>query len=320
MDLSNLSLIDLHCDTLCEIERKNTSLLQNDLAVSLQTVAPYAHYAQFFASWCSYRLNDEQGYETFLRMADYLDAQLTIPEIAARMIKVTTGEQLNAAWAEGKHAAILAIEDARILAGDLGRLDVLAARGVRYATLQWGGETCIGGSHDTEMGLTEFGKAVTHRCLELGIVPDLSHTCAQSAQDAIDIAEKYGKPVIASHSNAYTVYSHSRNLRDEHFTAIRDLGGLVGLNFFRGHLCDIDERTATVSDLVRHLEHFLTLDGENTVAIGGDWDGARLPEGFTNIGDATKLAEELSRLGYSEQLIHKLFYGNALAFIQKSFL
>ena len=58
------------------------------------------------------------------------------------------------------------------------------------------------------------------------------------------------------------------------------------------------------------------MNGENTVAIGGDWDGARLPEGFSNIGDATKLAQELDRLGYDEQLIHKLFYGNAVAFIR----
>ena len=320
MDLSKLSLIDLHCDTLCEIERKKSSLLENDLDVSLQTVAHYAHYAQFFASWCSHRLDDNQGYERFLRMADYLDAQLAIPEISARMVKVTSGEQLDAAWAQNKHAAILAIEDARILAGDISRLDVLAERGVRYATLQWGGETCIGGSHDTQMGLTDFGKAVTRRCFELGIVPDLSHTCAQSAQDAIDIAMACGKPVIASHSNAYSIYSHSRNLRDEHFAAIRDLGGLVGLNFFRGHLCDSDQHPATVSDLVIHLEHFLSMNGEDTVAIGGDWDGARLPEGFSTSGDAPKLAAELCRLGYSEQLIHKLFYGNAQAFIRKNFL
>ena len=316
MDFSKLSLIDLHCDTLCEIERHQSSLLENDLDVSLQTVAPYEHYAQFFASWCSSRLDDNQGYERFLRMADYLDTQLAIPEISARMVKVTSGEELDAAWAQNKHAAILAIEDARILAGDISRLDTLAARGVRYATLQWGGQTCIGGSHDTELGLTDFGKAVTHRCFDLGIVPDLSHTCAQSAQDAIDIAVTYNKPVIASHSNAYSVYAHSRNLRDEHFAAIRDLGGLVGLNFFRGHLCNSDERLADVSDLVRHLEHYLSMNGENTVAIGGDWDGARLPEGFSNIGDATKLAQELDRLGYDEQLIHKLFYGNAVAFIR----
>ena len=61
------------------------------------------------------------------------------------------------------------------------------------------------------------------------------------------------------------------------------------------------------------------MNGENTVAIGGDWDGARLPEEITTIADAQKLADELLRLGYSDALIHKLFYQNALDFIKRSF-
>ncbi len=316
---TSLSLIDLHCDTLCTIERAGDSLLDNEHAISLQKVEVYPHYAQFFASWCSSRLDDDQGYEAFLRMADYLDAQLAIPAVAERMVKVTTAAELQSAWQSGKHVAILAVEDARILGGKMERLDTLAARGVRYLTLQWGGDTCIGGAHDTQNPLTPFGKEVVRRCFALGIVPDLSHTCAQSAQDAIDLAVAHGRPVIASHSNAYGLYPHSRNLRDEHFVAIRELGGLVGLNFCHAHLCNVSERHANVTDLVRHLEYFLSLGGENTVAIGGDWDGAGMPDGIADIRDARKLGNELVRLGYPTSLIEKLFFGNALAFIQRAF-
>lgn len=317
--MNRLSLIDLHCDTIYELSKKGQNLDQNNCTVSLETVAAYQHYAQFFACWCSTKLDNDQGYAAFLQMDDYLSAQLARPQVSSRMCRVRTAEELERAWGQNKHAAILAIEDARILNNDLSRMDELARRGVRYLTLQWGGQTCIGGAHDTEMGLTDFGKAVTRRCFELGITPDLSHTCAQSAQDAIDIAMEYGKPVIASHSNSYTVYPHTRNLRDEHFAAIRDLGGLVGLNFFCGHLCNIDERRATVADLVRHLEYYLSIGGENTVAIGGDWDGARLPADITTIADAQKFADELARLGYSDTLIGKIFYQNALDFIKRSF-
>ena len=317
---SPVSLIDLHCDTLSEICHKNASLLQNDFAISLETVEPFDHYAQFFASWCSRRLNDDDGYAAFLQMADYLDAQLADPEIAKRAIKVKTADELDQAWQQGKAAAILAIEDARILGGQIERLDELASRGVRYATLQWGGDTCIGGAHDTENPLTPFGKDVVRRCFALGIVPDISHTCKQSAQDALDLAVHYEKPVIASHSNSYTVYPHTRNLRDEHFGIIRDLGGLVGLNFYRAHLRDCSEQNATVSDLVRHLEYFLSLGGENTVAIGGDWDGAQLPDGFSNIADVRILQDELLRLGYDNELIDKLFWKNAYDFIHRAFI
>jgi membrane dipeptidase len=121
--------------------------------------------------------------------------------------------------------------------------------------------------------LTDFGKRVVVRCFELGILPDLSHTNQFSAQDTIDLAIAAKKPLIASHSNAYGLYPHPRNLRDEHFVALRDNGGLVGLNFCHVHLCDETQERACVSHLVRHLEHYLSLGGENIVAIGGDWDG-----------------------------------------------
>lgn len=314
-----LSLFDLHCDTVYELNKKNESLASNTCKIALDKLTPYQSYAQFFAAWCSTKLTDDEGFDAFGRLADLLDAQLAIPEITERMTRVTTAAQMDAALQSGRHAAILAVEDARILGGDLSRLDVLAARGVRYLTLCWGGETCIGGSHDTTAGLTDFGKEVVRRCFALGIVPDISHTNAASAADALEIAVACGKPVIASHSNAYSVYSHSRNLRDEHFIALRDLGGLVGLNFCRPHLWNPEEETVTVSHLIRHLEHFLSLGGENTVAIGADWDGASLPDGISTIADAQKLAEEMARLGYTDELIHKIFFDNALAFFKRNF-
>jgi membrane dipeptidase len=168
--------------------------------------------------------------------------------------------------------------------------------------------------------LTPFGKDVVRRCFALGIIPDISHTCKQSAQDTLDLAIQYEKPVIASHSNSYTTYPHTRNLRDEHFGIIRDLGGLVGLNFYRAHLRDCSEHNATVSDLVRHLEYFLSLGGENTVAIGGDWDGAQLPDGFSTVADVRILQDELLRLGYDHELIDKLFWKNAYDFIHRAFV
>ncbi len=318
--MNQLSLFDLHCDTIYELEKKKESLASNSCKIALDKLTPYHSYAQFFAAWCSSKLNDDQGFDAFCRMADLLDAQLATPEIAARMTKVSTAKEADAALQSGHHIAILAVEDARILGGDLSRLDVLHSRGVRYLTLCWGGESCIGGSHDTEVGLTDFGKQVVRRCFALGIVPDISHTNASSAQDAIDLAMAAGKPLMASHSNAYSIYPHSRNLRDEHFIALRDLGGLVGLNFCRPHLWNPEQETVTVSHIIRHLEHFLSLGGEDIVAIGADWDGASLPDGISTIADAQKLAEEMARLGYSDALIHKIFFDNAYAFISRNFL
>jgi membrane dipeptidase len=252
-------------------------------------------------------------------MDDYLSAQLARPEVSNRMCRVRTAAELEDAWQQNKHAAILAIEDARILGGELSRMDELARRGVRYLTLQWGGDTCIGGSFDTDNGLTPFGKEVTKRAFALGITPDLSHCSEQSAEDALEIAAAQGKPVIASHSDAFSVNPHRRNLRDRHFEAIRDGGGIVGLNLFIAHLRDEAQGRATVDDVLRHIEHYLALGGEHTITMGGDWDGARLPVGFETIADAQKLADAMAQKGYSETLIQKIFYQNALDFIKRNF-
>jgi membrane dipeptidase len=306
--------IDLHCDTALSLYRKQQNLDQNDLAISLEKAAHYPHYAQFFAVWGSSKRTDEEIYQDFLTVSDHFSAQL---EQYDNICQVRNGEQLHAAWESGKNAATLAVEDARLLAGDLGRLDVLAERGVAYLTLMWGGKSIIGGSHDTDEGLTDFGRAVVKRCFELGIVPDISHASARSADEILTLAEAAGRPVMASHSNAHAVYGHSRNLRDEHFKRLVALDGIVGINLCAHHVKDCSEVYTRPEDLLPHIEHFLALGGENHLCIGGDLDGASLPTGMTNVADVAILADLMKDKGYNDALIRRIFGENALHFIEK---
>ncbi len=306
--------IDLHCDTALEMYRKKQNLNTNELAISLEKAAEFPHYAQLFAVWGRKARTDEECYEDFLAVSDNFFKELNQNDT---IVQVHSGKELRAAWDSGKSAAILAVEDARLLAGKLERLDELAARGVKYLTLMWAGESCIGGAHDTEAGLTDFGRAVVKRCFELGIIPDISHASARSADDILTLAEEADRPVIASHSNAYSVYGHSRNLRDEHSKRLFALGGVVGLNLFSGHIKDCTDRYARPEDILPHVEHFLTLGGEDHLAIGGDLDGASLPTGMRTVADVAILADVLQRAGYSDDVIHRIFSRNALAFFEK---
>ncbi|MBR5797953.1 MAG: membrane dipeptidase [Clostridia bacterium] len=309
----NLNYIDLHCDTAFELFHKKQNLTGNDLAISLDKAAAYQRYAQFFAVWGSYKRTDEQIFDDFIAVSDHFDRLIAENEGICR---VRTAQELGAAWKENKAAAILAVEDARLLAGKLERLDELAARGVKYLTLMWAGESCIGGAHDTEAGLTDFGRAVVKRCFELGIIPDISHASAKSADDVLTLAEEAGRPVIASHSNAYAVWDHSRNLRDEHFKRLIALGGIVGLNLCAHHVRDCKTAYARPEDMLAHIEHFLSLGGEDHIAMGGDLDGASLPEGMKTVADVSILADRMAERGYSDALIQKIFYQNALHFIE----
>lgn len=313
----NLDYIDLHCDTALELYRRNQQLQTNSLAVSLDGAAAYRHYAQFFAVWGSHKRTDEQIYDDFIAVSDHFERLVAQNE---NICLVRTADELSAAWQSGKTAAILAVEDARLLAGKMKRLDELAARGVKYLTLMWADESIIGGAHNTEAGLTDFGREVVRRCFELGIVPDISHASAQSAGDILTLAEEAGRPVIATHSDAHAVWGHSRNLRDEHFKRLIALGGIVGLNLCAHHIKDCNkDGYARPEDMIPHIEHFLSLGGENHIAIGGDLDGASLPEGMTTIDHVMLLADAMAKRGYSEELIRKIFSGNALSFIRQQF-
>lgn len=304
-----LSLFDTHCDTAYELFHRGVHLESNEgCHISLDKAVCYDRYAQYYAVWSNRRLDDETCWEHFLKIAANFKSELA--SIPHKAVQVSSAAELEAAVQSGKHAAILAVEDARLTAGKLERLDELKALGVKYLTLLWGGDTCIGGSHNTENGLTDYGKALARRSFELGIIPDVSHASEQSVDDLIPIAYEFGKPFIATHSNSHALYGHTRNLRDRHFAVIKELGGIVGVSLCPSHLTDTSLRPATAEDVFAHVDYYLSIGGEDMVGFGADWDGTDLPEGFSGVHDLTQVAEIMARHNYSEELIHKLYWKN----------
>ena len=304
-----LSLFDTHCDTAYELYHRGVHLDANDgCHISLDKAEVYDRYAQYYAIWSNRRLDDEACWQDFLRIASNFKAELA--RIPHRAVQVMNASDLEETVNAGKHAAILAVEDARLTAGNLARLDEMKALGVKYLTLLWGGDTCIGGSHNTENGLTDYGKALARRSFELGIIPDVSHASEQSVDDLIPIAYEYSKPFIATHSNSHALYGHTRNLRDRHFAVIKELGGIVGVSLCPAHLTDCSVRPATAEDVFAHVDYYLSLGGEDLVGFGADWDGTDLPQGFGGVQDLTQVAEIMARHNYTDELIHKLYWKN----------
>lgn len=308
-----MKLFDFHCDTASLILDKKCDLATNDHHISLDKAAKYDSYAQVTACYQSKRFSDAVGWERFYAMSDALFAE--VEKHADRVTMVRHGSEILPAWESGKAAFILSIEDARILEGDLSRIDVLAERGVRIVTILWAGDTCIGGAHNTENGLTDFGKAVVRRLFELNIIPDISHASAQSADDVAKIAEEFGKPFIASHSCAYGVRAHSRNLRDRHIGQIIKLGGIIGMSICPPHLA---AENATVETVCDHIEYYLAHGAGDVLCMGCDLDGTDLPEGFSDIRDIETIADCLRRRGHAEETIEKIFWKNALDFARRS--
>lgn len=135
---------------------------------------------------------------------------------------------------------------------------------------------------------------------------DVSHLSERGFWGLMELA---GKPVVASHSNARSVYEHSRSLTDDQFRAICQTGGTVGLNFYTNFV----GQPATMNMFRRHLDHFLELGGENCIALGADFDGCdSTVEGINGVQDIPMLWQYLEGCGYDRKLLEKLFWNNWL--------
>ncbi len=309
-----MNLFDLHCDTATRMYSEKQGFFENDFHVSLKKAKYINKYAQAMAIWTDKRLSDPQGYERFLAVRENLDNEVKIN--CHKVGIANNSSDLVRLVNSGLTPLILAVEDARILENDVARLHTLHSKGVRILTLNWYGDTCIGGAHDTQNGLTDFGKEVVKSCFNIGIIPDVSHCSFKGTLDTIEIATKANKPIIASHSDAYSVNPHSRNLLDSDFLSIKMLGGIVGINLCPEHL--EANGSADIPSVLRHIEHYMSLGGEDTLCMGCDLDGTSLPKDINGIEDMYKIAEAMQKHNYSTELTEKILYKNAYEFFVKN--
>ncbi len=294
-----IPLFDLHCDTLLEAYNNNVNLYDSKLHISLKKAQKFTPYFQITSIWSDYRLdNDDSFYKAIEIISHYKNHGLNF---------ATDINESN------KQEFILGIEDARLLNNDISRLDRLYKLGVRVLTLNWKGLSCIGGGFDTKYGLTDFGKAVVCHSAELGIIIDLSHSSINTFYDVISLAQENNFVPIASHSNSFSVCNHHRNLLDEQFKILTDLGSVVGICLASEHL----GKAPTIYSVLEHILHYLKLGGASSVALGCDFDGvSHLPYGINSIADLESLYSLLlTELG--KDLTDTIFYKNAYSFLKK---
>ncbi len=307
-------LCDTHCDTLLEMMHAETDFHNDRHHISFDRVNDFAFFTQIMAIYSSARKTDDECFAQFLAATDYAEkCRAAHPEI----VPCRTKEELEQVWRDGKKSYVLAVEGGKLLGGDLSRLDEIYARGVRFFTLVWGGETCMGGAHDVGGGLSEFGISALKRMLQLGIVPDVSHASKEIFYQTAAYCDDAGVPFMATHSNSASVWNHTRCLTDEQFKMIVRANGLVGLSFCTFHLGDTSQGV-TVSTAVDHIERYLELGGEKHVCFGGDLDGiGDMPTPMQGVQDMGLYCEEMQKRGFSDALIADIFCGNAQAFFRR---
>lgn len=231
----------------------------------------------------------------------------------------TTVGEIERAEAEGDLAAVMHIEGAEAIGEDLASLELLFRAGLRSVGLVWSRPNAFGtgvpfafpGEPDIGPGLTEAGAELVRACNRLGVMVDLSHLNAAGFWDVAEISDA---PLVASHSNAHALCPTPRNLTDEQLAAVRDSGGLVGLNFAVAFLREdgANDPDTPLDTMLRHLDHLLEHLGEDGVALGSDFDGATVPAAIGDAAGLPRLIGAMREHGYGEALIGKIARDNWL--------
>lgn len=232
---------------------------------------------------------------------------------------------IRAAMAQGALASVLHIEGAEAIDADLDMLAVLHQAGLRSLGPVWSRPNIFGfgvpfrfpSPPDTGPGLTEAGRRLVAACNELRIMIDLSHL---NEAGFWDVARLSNAPLVATHSNAHAICAASRNLTDKQLAAIRDSGGLVGVNYAVSFLRPDGARNpATPLDtIVDHLAYMVERLGEDGVALGSDFDGALICREMGSVAGLPALVAAMRARGFGEELIAKICHRNWLGVLERT--
>jgi membrane dipeptidase len=250
---------------------------------------------------------------------------------------------------EGKIASLIGIEGGHSIDNSLGVLRMLHRLGARYMTLthtetlDWADSATDKPLHN---GLTPFGEQVVLEMNRLGMLVDISHVSADTMKHALRVSRA---PVIASHSSAYALAQHPRNVPDDVLQLVAKNGGVVMVNFYPGFITpegaravkdfaqayrelrakypeDKDLEAAmeqwrkdhpypvgSVRNVVDHIEHIMKVAGPDHVGLGSDFDGINaVPRGLEDVSCYPAITQELLNRGHSKEEILKVLGGNFL--------
>lgn len=265
--------------------------------------------------------------EYALRGSIAMTSRLIAVEMAAsgRFRIVRSAAEVKAALEDGAIACVLHFEGAEAIDPDFHVLHAFHLAGLRSIGLVWsrpnryafGVPFRFPHSPDTGPGLTDDGRRLVRACNDLRVLIDLSHL---NEAGFWDVAGLSTAPLVASHSNAHAICPSTRNLTDRQLDAIRDSGGIVGVNFAVNMLRPDGKRgqDASLDMLADHFDYLIGRMGVDHVGFGSDFDGTTVPQDVADVAGVPKVVDALRVRGYDEEALAKLGTGNWLRVLDQT--
>jgi membrane dipeptidase len=363
--MAQTPLVDGHNDLPWQVRTRVDSRLDAiDLNEDTSNLAPPMHTdidrlragrvgAQF---WSVYVPPSYGGDEAVRVQLEQIDLTHRLIEAYDELEFVTTADELERVFAEGRIASMLGMEGGHVLNNSLANLRMFHRLGALYLTLTHGQ------SHDwadaatdspRHGGLSKFGREVVREMNRLGMLIDLSHVSPAVMHDALDVSEA---PVIFSHSSAMGVTRHARNVPDDVLDRLPDNGGLIMVTFVpvfvneplrQWRLVHAAERVrlqrlhpddqnaidvglnawldanpqpvVTLADVADHIDYIRERIGSNNIGIGADFEGfATAPVGLEDVSTYPALIAELIRRGYNDEELAGIIGNNMLRVMRKA--
>lgn len=241
------------------------------------------------------------------------------------------------AFKGGKLISPLGVEGLHQIGNSVANLRHYYARGVRYSTLTHNcgnifadaaiQEDPFGKATPYWNGVSPKGRELINEMNRLGMVVDLSHVSADTMRDVLGGEEDWAgskAPIMFSHSSAYALCPHPRNVPDDVLQLVKQTNSIVMVNFSPDFISCIDTGNengipdfypdnSTLSQVANHITYIGDLIGYDHVGLGSDFDGiASTPSGLDDVSKFPDLFAELLERGISDEDAAKIAGGNIL--------
>lgn len=230
-----------------------------------------------------------------------------------------THDQAVSVYKKGKIASMLGVEGLHQVDTSTAVIRQYYDLGVRYITLTHNcnnpfataASNVAAGQKD--VGLTDYGRQAIREMNRLGMLVDLSHVSKQTMHDVLDVTKA---PVIFSHSSAFALSSHLRNVPDDVLVRVKENGGVVQVNFYPGFIKQDkkpDNEPVTIEDAADHIEHIAKIAGWECVGFGSDFDGIiETPVGLEDASKYPDLVKILMKRGATDEELKGLMGANVM--------